>query len=100
MIFPEASEQKAAKLGARFEAWLLAQDDLTPDAERWLRMIGSQIRANADALNQFTAEHFAFHPFSQLGGLPQAVRVFGGEDQIEALLDDLGAGEEVAERYQ
>ena len=30
MVFPEASEQKAAELGARFEAWLLTQTGLTP----------------------------------------------------------------------
>ncbi len=30
MVFPEASEQKAAELGARFEAWLLAQEGLNP----------------------------------------------------------------------
>jgi type I restriction enzyme, R subunit len=30
MLFPEASEQKAAELGARFEAWLLTQTGLMP----------------------------------------------------------------------
>ncbi|MCK7468804.1 MAG: hypothetical protein MZU91_12225 [Desulfosudis oleivorans] len=46
-------------------------------------MIGHQFRANADQYSgddaEFQVEQFAFHPFSQLGGLPQAVRVFGGE---------------------
>ena len=88
MVFPEASEQKAAELGARFEAWLLAsEDDLTPDQERWLRIVGSQLRANADTWDEFTAGHFAFHPFTLMGGLPEALRVFGGEDSLDALLE-------------
>ena len=91
MVFPEASEQKAAELGACFEAWLLAQGDLNSDMERWLRMIGSQIRANADTMDEFSIGHFAFHPFSQLGGMPQAVRVFGTEARLDALLDSLNA---------
>jgi type I restriction enzyme R subunit len=91
MVFPEASEQKAAELGTRFEAWLLAQEGLTPGEESWLRMIGSQLRANAGAMDEFTTGHFAFHPFSQLGGLPQAVRVFRGEQRLEAIIDSLNA---------
>jgi type I restriction enzyme R subunit len=62
MVFPEVSEQKAAELGARFEAWLLKHDGLTPNEERWLRTIGNQLRANADAWDEFSAGHFAFPP--------------------------------------
>ena len=44
---------------------------------------GQQLRANADAYSgeaaEFQVEQFAFHPFSQLGGLQQAVRVFGND---------------------
>ncbi len=86
MIFPEVSEQRAAALGARFEAWLLQQEGLTPTEESWLRLIGNQLRANADTMAEFTPGHFAFHPFTLMGGLPQAVRVFGSEARLEALL--------------
>ena len=86
MVFPEVSEQKAAELGARFEAWLLKHDGLTPNEERWLRTIGNQLRANADAWDEFSAGHFAFPPFTLMGGYPEAVRVFGGEDRLYALL--------------
>lgn len=86
MVFPEVSEQKAAELGARFESWLLSRNDLTPNEERWLRTIGSQLRANADAWDEFSAGHFAFHPFTLMGGYPEAVRVFGGEERLYALL--------------
>ena len=93
MVFPEASEQKAAELGLRFEAWILAQTDLNAGEESWLRMIGSQFRANADNYAgpdaEFIVEQFAFHPFQQLGGMAQAVRVFGSEPRMQALIDSL-----------
>ena len=93
MVFPEASEQKAAELGLRFEAWILAQTDLNAGEESWLRMIGSQFRANADNYSgpdaEFIVEQFAFHPFQQLGGMAQAVRVFGHEARMQALIDSL-----------
>jgi len=91
MVFPEASEQRAAELGMRFEAWLLDQADLTAGEESWLRMVGNQIRANADSMDGFIVEQFALHPFSQLGGYPQAVRVFGSEERLEELVDGLNA---------
>lgn len=95
MVFPEASEQRAAELGLRFEAWLLNQTGLNPDEETWLRMVGQQLRANAGAYRgadaEFQVEQFAFHPFSQLGGLQQAVRVFGSEQRLRALIADLNA---------
>ena len=90
MLFPEASEQKAAELGARFEAWRLAQQNLNAEQDRWLRILGSQIRANADSLDEVMPEHFAyFHTFSQMGGLNEARRVFGTADALQALIDSL-----------
>jgi type I restriction enzyme R subunit len=91
MVFPEASEQKANELGARFEAWLVSRIDLTPAQENLLRVVGSQIRANADAWDEFTSGHFAFHPFSAQGGYQNAVRVFGGEKYLEDILESLNA---------
>ena len=89
MVFPEASEQKAAELGARFEAWLLQQMSLNPEQERWLRLLGSQIRANADTLDEVMPEHFAFHPFQQLGGMVQAMRIFGGDAPMRSVIHSL-----------
>ncbi len=92
MLFPEASEQKAAELGTRFEAWLLTQTGLDAGQERWLRILGSQIRANADTLDEVIPEHFAyFHTFSQMGGLNEARRVFGDADALQSRLDSLNA---------
>lgn len=90
MQFPEASEQKKEAVGAQFESWLLNQSSLTAEQERWLRILGSQLRANADTLDEVMPEHFAFfHTFSQMGGLREAQRVFGGAEHLEALLDSL-----------
>ncbi len=90
MLFPEASEQKAAELGTKFEAWLLTQTGLDAEQERWLRILGSQIRANADTLDEVIPEHFAyFHTFSQMGGLREAQRVFGDAAALQTRLDTL-----------
>jgi type I restriction enzyme R subunit len=90
MVFPEASEQKSAELGARFEAWLLEQPSINAEQERWLRLLGSQLRANADTLDEVMPEHFSyFHTFSQMGGLNEARRVFGGAGPLEKMLESL-----------
>jgi type I restriction enzyme R subunit len=89
MVFPEASEQKAAEVGTSFEEWLLNQTGLTPSEESWLRVIGNQLRANADTLDEFSLAHFAFPPFNLMGGVMQATRVFGSEDRLESVLTDL-----------
>jgi type I restriction enzyme R subunit len=92
LVFPEATEQQQAQVGARFEAWLLAREEqLTPDQERWLRTVGSQLRANADTWDEFTSGHFAFAPFTLMGGLPESLRVFGGAERLDELLESLSA---------
>ena len=82
-------DARAAELGARFEAWLLARPDITPDRERLLRMVGEQIRANAADLESFETYHFANDPFRALGGRRFAETLFGGADALAALLADL-----------
>ncbi len=90
MIFPGGSEAKSAAVGARFEAWFLAREEaLSPEAERWLRMVGSQLKANADVWDEFTPGHFAFPPFTLMGGMAKAPRVFGGAGPLDDLLDSL-----------
>jgi type I restriction enzyme, R subunit len=90
LVFPQASEAKAEALGARFEAWLLTQD-LTAEQSRWLGLVGSQIRANADTWTEVSAGNFAFAPFSLMGGVGQAVRLFGSEKGLDAMLKSLNA---------
>lgn len=92
MLFPEASEQRAEELGVKFEAWRLEQSQLNAEQDRWLRILGAQIRANADTLDEVMPEHFAFfHTFSQMGGLREAQRVFHDPETLQALLDSLNA---------
>ena len=90
MVFPEASEQKRAEVGARFEVWLLERENVfTPDQERWLLTIGNQLRANADSWDEFTTGHLAFPPFTLMGGMLEAQRVFGGDEKLDATLESL-----------
>jgi len=92
MVFPQASALRQAEIGAHFEAWLLSrEEDLAPEQERWLRTVGSQLFANADSWDHFSAGHFAFPPFTLMGGLPEALHVFGGEDKLDAILESMNA---------
>ena len=91
LVFPQASEAKSAALGARFEAWLLTQQGLSADQMRWLGLVGSQIRANADAWTEISTGNFAFAPFSLMGGVGQALRLFGSEKGLDTMLKSLNA---------
>ncbi len=91
LVFPEVSEQKANELGARFEAWLVSRNDLTPAQENLLRVVGSQIRANAETWDEFTSDHFALPIFSSQGGYQNALRTFGGKAQLDEVMESLNA---------
>ena len=81
LVFPEATEQQQEQVGARFEAWILGRErELNHGQEPCLRTVGSQLRANADSWDEFTAGHFAFPPFTLMGGMREALRVFGGAE--------------------
>jgi type I restriction enzyme, R subunit len=89
IVFPEASEQKQAEVGARFEGWFLTQEGLSFEEKRLLRMVGSQLKANADSWDHFTSAHLSFAPFNLLGGVPHAVRAFGSEERLKKTLESL-----------
>jgi len=91
IVFPEVSEQKANELGARFEAWLVSRTDLNPLQENLLRVVGSQIRANAETWDEFTSDYFALPIFSSQGGYQNALRVFGGKAQLDGAMGSLNA---------
>ncbi len=88
-VFMDADEQKAAELGARFEAWINNQHDLHSDMKRLLLTIGEYIRANADALEEFTIDHFVVLPFSNIGGMQRAVQTFSTEERLKKILASL-----------
>ncbi|MBV9508855.1 MAG: DEAD/DEAH box helicase family protein [Caulobacteraceae bacterium] len=87
----EAPDLKAAELGARFEAWILAREAFSPDQIRLLRMAGETIRANASDLESFEPYHFANDPFRGMGGRRYAERLFGGPEGLGRVLADLNA---------
>lgn len=91
LVVPSEVEQRAQELGARFEAWLLRQEDqCNAEQRRWLALIGSTIRANADTLSAFTSDHFDFFSaFTALGGQARAAALFGGAAALEDLLTRL-----------
>ena len=90
-VFPEASEQKASEIGARFEAWLVSRNDINPAQENLLRIVGSQIRANAETWHEFTSDYFALPIFSSQGGYQNALRIFGGKAPLDEVMESLNA---------
>lgn len=88
VIFPDADDVKAAELGARFEGWLLGRE-FTPEQERWLHWVESQIRQNADLFDDFTLDHLEFPPFSLRGGRRKAAELFGGDQPLAQVVADL-----------
>ena len=91
LVQPEAVEALAQAIGARFESWLLPREtQFNPEQLRWLRLIGNTLRANADTLDEFTADHLdVFQSFTALGGQAAAARLFGGAQALEHGLSSL-----------
>jgi type I restriction enzyme R subunit len=90
LVFAEPSEAKANELGLRFEEWL-SEHEFTPEQERWLHWVESQIRANAEICDDFTVDHLEFPPFSAQGGRRKAVELFGSDNRLAELLTSLSA---------
>ena len=91
LVFPDELQARQQELGARYESWLLPRESgFSPDQRRWLMLIGSVIRANADTLDEFTPDHLDFfQTFTTQGGQATAARVFGGELQLQAVVASL-----------
>jgi type I restriction enzyme R subunit len=88
-VRPPEVEARAHDRGMRCEGWLLDQQGVEPDQERLLRMIGEQIKANADRIEGFEVHRFLDPPFTYTGGLQRAESLFGGREGLAALLDGL-----------
>jgi type I restriction enzyme R subunit len=88
----DGPEARAQELGFRFEGWFAEHEPrFSPVQERFLKQVGEQIRVNGGAISRFGKERFVQPPFSLRGGLPAAVEAFGGEDQLDATLEELNA---------
>jgi type I restriction enzyme R subunit len=82
--FPLASEIRQSELGLRFEAWLDEQD-LSRDQLRLLKVVGEQIRANAEQWNEFTPDHFEVWSARGRWDRRRAVELFGDEKRLADL---------------
>lgn len=75
----------------RFNGWIQEQQQagrtFTSEQEAWLRQIKDHI---AGSLN-IQAMDLTAAPFTQHGGLGRAREVFGGEDQLDRVLEELSA---------
>jgi type I restriction enzyme R subunit len=93
LVHADAMEARAQELGARFEAWMLRREvALDAEKRRWLALIGTTLRANADTLEEFGADHLdVFQAFTALGGQARARQIFGGAQALEDLLASLSA---------
>ena len=91
LVFPAPAQARVSESGARFEGWFLNQEDLTAEQQRWLSLLGSQIRANAEQWTEVTPDYLAFPPFTLLGGTAKAAQVFGSPMALEARLESLNA---------
>ena len=88
IVRTEEHESRAAEIGLRFEAWCGGR---TFDAEqtRWAGLIGSRVKADAMAMDNFGDYDFDAHPFAGIGGYDGAARVFGGHEALDRLLKSL-----------
>ena len=87
IVRAEEHEARAAELGLRFETWLGGRP-FGVERARWAALMGSRIRADAMTMDGFRDADFDLHPFASLGGWNEAVRVFGGRDALDLLLED------------
>ncbi len=91
-IAAEAIEALKGERGAAFEDWFLSHSEsLNAEQTRLLRMVGEQIRANADTLNSFDLARFVQPPFSTTGGIGHAIQVFGSEAALEQRLTEINS---------
>lgn len=84
LVFPPASEVRQGELGVRFEAWL-GEQELSPDQVRLLKVVGEQIRANADQWSEFTPDHFEVWSPRGRWDRRRAVELFGSERRLAEL---------------
>jgi type I restriction enzyme R subunit len=86
--FMDVDEARAEALGASFETWL-ASHSFNSDQLRLLHRVKEQIKANAAGLEQFESWRFDIPPLSMNGGFERARAVFGGEAELERVLDSM-----------
>jgi type I restriction enzyme, R subunit len=86
--FIDAEEAAAESRGAAFETWL-GRQSFNSDQLRLLHLVKEQIKANAAELSAFESWRFDVPPLSMNGGFERARAVFGGEAELERVLDEM-----------
>jgi len=84
LVFPPVSEVRQSELGVRFEAWL-GEQELSPDQVRLLKVVGEQIRANAEQWGEFTPDHFEVWSARGRWDRRRAIEIFGSERRLAEL---------------
>ena len=79
-------EEHSEIMGIKFEGWLSTNDKLDYEKEKFLRIIGEQIKSNSKTLTKIDESLFAYPPFQ---GLSHAANKLGGKDKLEGLIKDL-----------
>ena len=87
--FMDVDEARAEALGGAFETWLKRPAHFNSDQLRVLHLVKEQIKANATELTVFDSWRFDAPPLSMNGGFERARAVFGGEVELERILDSL-----------
>ncbi|HLO78386.1 MAG TPA: DEAD/DEAH box helicase family protein [Magnetospirillum sp.] len=90
IVRTDEGEAAATAISLRFEAWL-ADKTYNADQMRWLRMMESQMRADAGEMIEWDASRFVMPPFSLLGGIQRARQLFGSDSGLNEMLASLNA---------
>ena len=83
------AEERGTRFSGWFNGWLTENDDASYEKTKWLKMIGAQIKANAETDEAFEMRDFVRAPFNSIGGIRKANELFGDTPQLEQLVVDI-----------
>ena len=83
---PEDEEELSERLGIKFEGWLSSYENIDYEKEKFLRIIGEQIKSNSKSLKQIDYSLFAYPPFQ---GLNQAINKLGGKNSVDKIINEI-----------
>ena len=79
-------EEVSERLGIKFEGWLSKYDKIDYEKEKFLRIIGEQIKSNSKTIKKIDHSLFAYPPFQ---GLNQAITKLGGKQGVDEVIDQI-----------
>ncbi len=82
----EDEEELSERLGIKFEGWLSRYEKIDYEKEKFLRIIGEQIKSNSKGLKQIDYSMFAYPPFQ---GLNQAINKLGGKINVDEIINEI-----------